>query len=119
MTEPVHLGDTMIITIATAVAGRLAELDAQAAEINAERDTLKARLRELLPTGRTQCGDIGVTITPTRRFDPATALTVLTPEEAQACTAIVIDSAKARQTLSADRYALCQKEMGVPAVRLK
>lgn len=100
------------------IAARLTAALADAAFATQTAAALKAELRDALGATTKDVGPYRISITPTRRFDPDRARTVLPPEWLSAVTREVIDASAAKAALPPTLYAACQSE-GALAVRVQ
>lgn len=91
------------------VADLRAEIKAHEAEI---QDIFGAHAAMLSAAGEYVAGDYIVKVTPTLRFDAATAEKNLTTEEYDKILEIVPSSSTAKKVLSPERYAQAQKHYG-------
>lgn len=91
------------------VADLKAEIKAHEEEI---KDIFGAYAPMLSQPGNVPAGNYVVQVTPTVRFDAATAEQNLTPEEFDKIFDIVPSSATAKKVLPPERYALAQKQYG-------
>jgi hypothetical protein len=76
-----------------------------------EQELIKAKFRQL-GIGHYDVGDVPVTVSPNRRFDPATAepvLTAINPALVAACSETALSAKKAKLVLPPDLYAQCMK----------
>lgn len=104
---------------------RAAELAAEYLDLTnrqraiAERlDAVKAELRDL-GAGPHTVGDLTVTVTPSRRFNPDQAARVLPAELLAQITAPAVSSSLAKRILPPALYDACMVESGDPRVGVK
>lgn len=90
----------------------------QIRQLTADAEHFKTQLRDRLgPGAYTIDTRPALTITPTRRFDPDRAATMLPPTQLAAITRPVVDPTLAKQILAPALYDLCRVEAGRPAVK--
>lgn len=98
---------------------QLAAITEQIKELTEEADKLKGFLRgDLEPGAYTVDGRPALSITPTRRFDPTLAVTVVPNELLRLITVETIDGKRAKQILPPALYERCQKESPTATVKL-
>lgn len=104
---------------AAATVAKLAAVLEQIRQLQADAETYKTQLRDVLSAGAyTVNGQPALSITPTRRFDPAHAEQVLPPQWLTAVQRPVVDGKLAKELLPPALFAACQIESGKPAVKL-
>jgi hypothetical protein len=97
----------------TPLAARLAAILAEKAELENAEKAIKTQIRSLVPGPDTyQAGDVALTVSANRRFDPATAERVLPAELLDLCRIAKVDAAAAREVLPPALYAQCMTEVG-------
>lgn len=90
----------------------------QRADIDAEMEAIKDTVRADYKIGKYETPAGAITVSDNRRFDEATALTVLTPAERKACTAPSLQSSLVKKLISPLRYEQCMKSVGDPKVQI-
>lgn len=110
----------MTTTDPAALAAEYLDLKARAAVLDDRMKQIVSELRDLGP-GRHEAGTCTVTVSPSRRFDPDLARTVLAsnPELLEACTEHVVSSAKAKQVLAPAVYESLMTPSGDPRVNVR
>lgn len=111
-TEPAW---TVELDEATArIVARLVELQSATAAIEAEAKELKKRLRAAATVGQSAVfrGQAMYSLQSNRRFDLDTALTLLTPAQAAACTVTTVDAKLVREQLPPVLVEQCMVDQG-------
>jgi len=101
------------------VAARLLHLSAVRAEVDAEINELKAKLRSTLTVGQrgTIDGTPILSVTANRRFDPDYAAKNLPAGLLAMCMVSVLDRTRAKSVLPPALFESCMREVGEPVVR--
>jgi len=119
VTTPPSSDDTELDATLHELVTRLAHIQTRKAELDEEETQIKTQLVNTLECGTYSVnGQLALSISVGRRFDPALALEVLPPELITLCQATVIDTKRAREVLPPALYAQCQRENSKPTVRL-
>lgn len=102
-----------------AMAARLIYLTGQRAEIDAEINDIKAKLRSTVPVGAraTIEGRPVLAVSANRRFDVETAMAKLPPDLIALCMKTSFDPKMARVVLPPAIYDSCMRDAGEPVVR--
>ncbi|QXT62736.1 hypothetical protein [Tessaracoccus palaemonis] len=95
------------------LAAEYLDLRDRIAELKTRQDQLAAQLRNL-GAGRHTAGNLTVTLTPAKRFNPDQARTILAanPDLLAACSDTVISATKAKAVLPPAIYEACSVEAG-------
>lgn len=100
------------------VVARLAELQANAAEIATEVESLKAELRALPPGDFAINGRPALRITATRRFDAEAGAGLLSVEQRKEALTVSFDAAKVKRHLTEVEIEECMVVTGNPKVQV-
>lgn len=95
---------------------RLVDLQATMKALDAEVETIRARIRA---HGPGVVGDLRVHVTPQRRFSPVLAAELLTAEQLVEITETSLSGAKAKQVLPPALYEQLLCEIGEPRVTVR
>lgn len=102
------------------LAGRLADVQAQIAELQNTERALKTAIRALVPGPDSyQAGDIAVVVQANRKFDPDKAVALLPQETIEGCTRTTVDPALLKQHLTPAQLDDCMVPAGELKVGLK
>ena len=95
------------------LATRLADILAAKSALEEDERDIKATIRELVPGPDTYAaGDVSITITTNRRFDPKTAERILPVDLLNLCRVSKIDATAAKAVLPPGVYLQCMAEIG-------
>ena len=95
------------------LAAKLADILTAKSAIEEEERTIKATIRALVPGPDTYAaGNINITVTTNRRFDPKTAERVLPIELLNLCRVSKVDATAAKVVLPPAVYLQCMAEIG-------
>lgn len=109
---------TTLDTDTARLVARLAEIQTQVADLNAEAEALKAELRDL-PAGDHEIdGRPALRIIPNRRFDPERALQLVPEPLREECYSRVVDAKKVKEYLAPAVADTAMVEVGKPKVSL-
>ena len=97
----------------TPLAHQLADILAAKSALEEDERSIKATIRSLVPGPDTySAGDVSITITSNRRFDPKTAERVLPVDLLNLCRVSKIDATAAKAVLPPSVYQQCMAEIG-------
>ena len=95
------------------LATQLADVLAAKSALEEEERSIKATIRGLVPGPDTYCaGNVNITVTTNRRFDPKTAERVLPVDLLNLCRVSKIDATAAKAVLPPTVYQQCMAEIG-------
>lgn len=95
------------------LASELANILEAKADLEARERDIKARIRAAVPGPDTyQAGDVALSISVNRRFDPQVAERVLPTDLLDLCRISKVDAAAAKEVLPPAAYAACMSEVG-------
>lgn len=107
---------TDLLTADADLVRRLAELQAQIAELTELAEGIKTELRTLPAGDHTIDGKPALRIVPTRRFDPKLGITLVPEVLREQCYTTDLDAAKVREFLSPALLDTCMVDAGKPKV---
>lgn len=103
---------TELLTTDADLVRRLAELQAQIAELTDIAEGIKTELRTLPPGDHTVDGRPALRIIPTRRFDPKIGITLVPEVLREQCYTTDLDPAKVKEFLPPALLDTCMVESG-------
>lgn len=106
-------------TDTTRLVQRLADIQANIADLNSDAEAIKAELRNLLPLGDHNInGRPALRLIPNRRFNVTAGAELLATEVRNDCLAVSYDPAKVRKHLTEIQIEDCMVEFGKPKLVL-